>query len=95
MGLHIGYKCKCQQNLVSTPGGDELGYIHRRSDGLWNVTSERDDSVQLSAITKTQTDAKCYLATLPTNRVFQSAAASGLKGRPVSWCSPSDTGTSW
>ena len=59
---------KYQVGLVSTPGGDELGYIHRRSDGLWNVTSERDDSVQLSAITKTQTDAKCYLATLLTRK---------------------------
>ena len=59
---------KYQVGLVSTPGGDELGYIHRRSDGLWNVTSERGDSVQLSAITKTQTDAKCYLATLLTRK---------------------------
>ena len=59
---------KYQAGLVSTPGGDELGYIHRRSDGLWNVTPERDDSVQLSAITETQTDARCYLATLFTRR---------------------------
>ena len=33
--------------------------------------------------------------TSPTNRVFQSAAAAGLKGRPVSWWSPWDMGTSW
>ena len=59
---------KYQVGLVSTPGGDELGYIHRRSDGLWNVTPERDDSVQLSAITETQTDARCYLATLFSRR---------------------------
>ena len=30
---------------------------------------------------------------LPTHTVFQTAAAAGLRGRPVSWCSPSDMGT--
>ena len=32
---------------------------------------------------------------LPTNKVFQTAAAAGLRGRPVSCCLPSDIGTSW
>ena len=36
-----------------------------------------------------------HLRDLPTNQVFQTAPAAGLRGRPVSCCLPSDMGTSW
>ena len=59
---------KYQAGLVSTPGGEDLGFIQRRPDGLWNITPERDAPVRASAIAETQTDARCYLATLLTRR---------------------------
>ena len=55
-----------QMGIVSTPGGDELGDIRRRPDGLWNITPSRDGPVTVTAIAESQTDARCYLADLLT-----------------------------
>ena len=51
---------------VSTPGGHHLGFIFRRSDGLWNIEPSRDGPVMISNIAETQTDARCFLASLLT-----------------------------
>ena len=55
-----------QMGIVSTPGGDELGDIRRRPDGLWNITPSVDGPVSITAIAESQTDARCYLADLLT-----------------------------
>ena len=55
-----------QMGIVSTPGGDELGDIRRRPDGLWNITPSVDGPVSITAIAESQTDARCYLANLLT-----------------------------
>ena len=52
--------------MVSTPGGDGLGFIDRRSDGTWAITPSRNGLVSVSAIAESQTDARCYLADLFT-----------------------------
>ena len=52
--------------MVSTPGGDGLGFIDRRSDGTWAITPSRNGLVAVSAIAESQTDARCYLADLLT-----------------------------
>lgn len=51
---------------VSTPGGDGLGFINRRSDGTWAITPSRNGLVAVSEIAESQTDARCYLAELLT-----------------------------
>ena len=55
-----------QVGIVSTPGGDELGDIRRRADGLWNITPSRDGLVMVTDIAESPTDARCYLADLLT-----------------------------
>ena len=55
-----------QSGMVSTPGGEELGFINRRLDGLWAITPSRDGPIMVTAIAETQTDARCYLANLLT-----------------------------
>ena len=57
-----------QAGLISTPGGDDLGFIQRRPDGLWNITPNRDGPVMVDPVAKNQTDARCYLATLLTRK---------------------------
>ena len=57
---------KYQAGLVSTPGGDDLGFIQNRPDGLWNITPSRNGPVMVATVAETQTDARCYLATLLT-----------------------------
>ena len=52
--------------MVSTPGGDVLGFIARRSDGTWAITPSRNGRVAVSAIAESQTDARSYLADLLT-----------------------------
>ena len=52
--------------IVSTPGGETLGDIRRRADGLWNITPDRDGLVRVSAIAESQTDARCHLADILT-----------------------------
>ena len=51
---------------VSTPGGDVLGFIDRRSDARWAITPSRNGPVMVAAIAESQTDARCYLADLLT-----------------------------
>ena len=53
-----------RSGMVSTPGGDVLGFINRRTDGLWAITPSRNGPVMVSAIAESQTDARCYLADL-------------------------------
>ena len=55
-----------QAGTVSTPGGDDLGFIQRRPDGLWNITPSRNGLVMVTAIAESQTDARCHLADLLT-----------------------------
>ena len=55
-----------QAGIVSTPGGDRLGHIHRRSDRLWNITPSRGGVGTTTPIAQSQTDARCYLADLLT-----------------------------
>ena len=50
---------KHQTGQVSTPAGDNLGFIFRRPDGLWSIKPSRN-------IAETQTDARCFLASLLT-----------------------------
>ena len=57
---------KYRTGNVSTPGGHHLGFIFHRSDGLWNIKPSRDGSVMISNIAETQTDARCFLASLLT-----------------------------
>ena len=57
---------KYQTGKVSTPGGNHLGFIYRRPDGLWNIEPNRDRWVMISNIAETQTDARCFLAGLLT-----------------------------
>ena len=57
-----------QAGLISTPGGDDLGFIERRPDGLWNITPSRDGPMMVDAVAENQTDARCYLATLLTRK---------------------------
>ncbi len=57
---------KYQAGLVSTPGGDSLGFIDRRPDRLWNITPIRNGAVMVTAIAESQTDARCHLADLLT-----------------------------
>ena len=57
---------KGRSGEVSTPGGTNLGFIDRGPDGLWYITPSRDGLVRVSAKAQSQTDARCYLATLLT-----------------------------
>ena len=57
---------KGRSGAVSTPGGTNLGFIDRAPDGLWYITPSRDGLVRVSAKAQSQTDARCYLATLLT-----------------------------
>ena len=59
---------KYQTGEVSTPGGDNLGFIFRRLDGLWNIQPMRDGLVTIAAIAATQTDARCFLGDILTKR---------------------------
>ena len=54
---------KYQFGEVSTPGGDNLGFIRRRPDGLWNI---EPIAIHMGRIAETQTDARCYLAQVMT-----------------------------
>ena len=55
-----------REGLVSTPAGTPLGIIERGADGIWYITPLSDSVVRASAKASTQTDARCYLATLLT-----------------------------
>ena len=57
---------KYQTGEVSTPGGDNLGFIFRRRDGLWAIEPTIDGPAMITNIAETQTDAKCFLASLLT-----------------------------
>ena len=57
---------KFRSGIVSTPGGNTLGYIDRRTDGRWAITPSRNGPVMVAAISESQTDARCYLAELLT-----------------------------
>ena len=57
---------KYQTGEVSTPGGDNLGFIFRRLDGLWDIQPMRNGPVTIAAIAATQTDARCFLADILT-----------------------------
>ena len=57
---------KYRSGIVSTPGGNTLGYIDRRSDARWAITPLRNGLVMVAAIAESQTDARCYLADLLT-----------------------------
>ena len=57
---------KYQTGDVSTPGGNHLGFIFRRPDGLWNIEPSRDGPVMISGVAETQTDAGCFLASILT-----------------------------
>ena len=66
--------------MVSTPGGDGLGFIDRRSDGTWAITPSRNGLVAVSAIAESQTDARCYLADLLTRAAMVTV---GNEARPL------------
>ena len=51
---------------VSTPGGDVLGFIYRRSDARWDIAPSRNRPAMVPPVTESQTDARCYLADLLT-----------------------------
>ena len=55
-----------QTGEVSTPGGDHLGFIYRRPDGLWYIEPGGDGRVMVPPIAQTQTDARCFLASILT-----------------------------
>ncbi len=57
---------KERRGVVETPGGTPLGFIDRAPDGLWYITPLREGLVSVSAKARSQTDARCYLATLLT-----------------------------
>ena len=52
---------------VKTPAGTLLGFIQRGPDGLWYIQPIREGLVGVSAKAKSQTDARCYLASLLTS----------------------------
>ena len=52
--------------LVSTPGGSNLGSIHRRPDAFWNIIPKKNGPVTVTAIAKSEIDARSYLATILT-----------------------------
>ncbi len=58
---------KEQRGIVETPGGTPLGFIDRGPDGLWYITPLQGGLVAVSAKARSQTDARCYLATLLTS----------------------------
>ena len=58
-----------QSGMVSTPGGDLLGFINRRLDGTWAITPSKNGPIMVTAIAQNQTDARCYLADLLTRSV--------------------------
>ena len=51
------------RGYVSTPGGTKLGFIERRLDGLWQIIPLSQGLTRNSVKARTQTDARCYLAT--------------------------------
>ena len=53
-----------RHGCVRSPAGTDLGFIDRGPDGLWYVTPLRGGAVMVSAKANSQTDARCYLATL-------------------------------
>lgn len=53
-----------QRGIVSAPSGAELGEIERRWDGLWNIVPFQSGQIAVVAKATSQTDARCYLATL-------------------------------
>lgn len=57
---------KYQTGKVSTPGGDNLGFIYRRLDGIWAIQPSRIGPIMTTAIANTQTDAQCFLASILT-----------------------------
>ena len=57
---------KVRSGFISTPAGTDLGVIERGQDGLWYITPLQEGLVTVSAKASSQTDARCYLATLLT-----------------------------
>ena len=59
-----------QTGKVSTPAGDNLGFIFRRPDGLWNIEPAMNGPVMITDIAETQTDARSFLAEFLTRPVW-------------------------
>ena len=57
---------KHQTGQVSTPAGDNLGFIFHRIDGLWSIEPSRNGPIMITNIAETPTDARCFLASLLT-----------------------------
>ena len=55
-----------QAGKVSTPAGEVLGFIDRRRDGMWSISPTGYATVRVAAKAETQTDARCFLASLLT-----------------------------
>lgn len=63
-----------QRGLVKSPAGSPLGYIERRTDGLWNIIPEVDGLVRVHTTAETQTDARAWLADLLSHPVTVAVA---------------------
>ena len=68
---------------VRTPGGTTLGFIDRGLDGLWRIEPDQEGLAGVSAIAESQTDARCYLATLLTKPATVTTDAGETKARIV------------
>lgn len=68
---------ECQRGAVKSPAGSTLGYIEKRTDGLWNIIPAVEGSVRVQAAAKTQTDARAWLANLLTHPV--AVAVGGIR----------------
>ena len=55
-----------QVGKVFTPAGTVLGFIYRRPDGLWDISPRENVAIRTADKAETQTDARCFLASLLT-----------------------------
>ena len=95
---------KFQRGAVKSPSGSTLGWIEKRTDGLWNITPLVEGWLRVRATAATQTDARAWLANFLTHPVTvvvgrnQSeqrlvGGASGLRRKPLPRLSGDDITT--
>ena len=95
---------KFQRGAVKSPAGSTLGWIEKRTDGLWNITPLVEGWLRVRATAATQTDARAWLADSLTHPVTVSVGgnrreqrlvggANGLRRKPLPRLSGDDIPT--
>ena len=74
---------KLQHGAVKSPSGSTLGWIEKRTDGVWNIIPAVEGFVRVQATAKTQTDARAWLADSLTHPVTVSVGGNRSEQRLV------------